>query len=79
MQLESVYREMPMSQVDLRNALTLSQAGAVICPANPGFYLNPSSIEDLVDFVVGKVLDLVGVEHDLNTRWKPKEVMGHGP
>ncbi len=66
-----VYREMPMSQIDLKNALTLSQAGAVICPANPGFYMMPTKVDDLVDFVVGKVLDLVSVEHDLHTRWNP--------
>ncbi len=67
-----VYREMPMSQIDLSNALTLSRAGAVICPASPGFYMQPERIDDLVDFVVGKVLDLVGVEHRLNTRWNPQ-------
>lgn len=66
-----VYREMPMSAIDLGNALKLSQAGAVIAPANPGFYMNPSSIDDVVDFVVGKVLDLLHVPHTLNTRWDP--------
>jgi len=66
-----VYREMPMSQIDLTNALALSQAGAILCPANPGFYMNPLSVNDLVDFVVGKLLDLVEVEHELNTRWNP--------
>ena len=69
-----VYREMPMSQIDLKNALTLSQAGAVIAPANPGFYMLPQGVDDLVDFVVGKVLDLVGVAHDLNTRWDPQRI-----
>lgn len=64
-----VPREMPTSSIDLRNMLTLSQAGAVVCSANPGFYLRPRTIEDLVDFVVGKLLDLVGVVHDLNVRW----------
>lgn len=64
-----VPREMPMSRIDLLNALRLSEAGAVICPAAPGFYMMPRSIADLVDFVVGKLLDLVGVAHDLNTRW----------
>jgi 4-hydroxy-3-polyprenylbenzoate decarboxylase len=66
-----VYREMPMSQIDLNNALTLSRAGAVICPASPGFYLRPERIEELVDFVVGKLLDLCGVEHSLDVRWDP--------
>ncbi len=64
-----VPRETPTSQIDLRNMLRLSEAGAIICPANPGFYMHPQRIEDLVDFVVGKLLDLVDVPHQLNTRW----------
>lgn len=67
-----VPREMPMSRIDLLNALRLSEAGAVICPASPGFYMLPQSVDDLVDFVVGKLLDLVGVPHALNTRWAEK-------
>ena len=64
-----VPREMPMSRIELQNALRLSEAGATICPASPGFYMLPTMIEDLVDFVVGKLLDLVDVAHQLNTRW----------
>jgi len=64
-----VYREMPMSRIDLQNALKLTEAGAVLCPASPGFYMKPESLDDIVNFVVGKVLDLVKVPHDLNTRW----------
>lgn len=64
-----VPREMPMSRIDLLNALRLSEAGAIICPASPGFYMLPKRVEDLVDFVVGKVLDLMNVPHALNTRW----------
>ena len=64
-----VSREMPVSQIEIANMLRLSQAGAIICPASPGFYLLPKSVDDLVDFVAGKVLDLLGVPHDLNTRW----------
>ncbi len=64
-----VPREMPMSTIELENALRLSRAGAIICPASPGFYMRPQSIDDLVDFVVGKLLDLVGVPHRLKTRW----------
>ncbi len=76
-----VPREMPMSRIELQNALRLSEAGAIICPASPGFYMLPATIEDLVDFVVGKLLDLVGVVHQLNTRWadrleKPAERSG---
>lgn len=64
-----VLREMPLSHVDLLNAVRLSEAGAVICPASPGFYMLPTSIEDLVDFVAGKLMDLAGVDHTLTTRW----------
>lgn len=64
------HREMPLSHVDIENYARLSLAGAVVCPANPGFYLGPKRVEDLVDFVVGKVMDLLGVEHALKTRWE---------
>jgi flavin prenyltransferase len=64
-----VTREMPTSQIDLHNMLRISQAGGIICPACPGFYMNPECIGDIVDFVVGKLLDLMDVPHDLNTRW----------
>ena len=64
-----VPRETPTSLIDLRNMLRLSEAGAIICPANPGFYMKPQRIEDLVDFIVGKLLDLLQVPHELNTRW----------
>ena len=64
-----VPREMPFSHLEIENCLRLSAAGAIICPASPGFYMLPQRIEDLVDSVVGKLLDLVGVPHGLNTRW----------
>lgn len=64
-----VTREMPMSHIDLLNAVRLSEAGAIICPASPGFYMMPQTVGDLVDFVVGKLLDLLGVAHELNVRW----------
>lgn len=64
------HREMPLSLIDIRNMESLSLAGAILCSPNPGFYLNPTKIEDLVDFVVGKVLDLLKVEHSLRTRWE---------
>lgn len=63
------HREMPLSLVDIENYRTLTLAGAIICPTNPGFYLNPLTVGDLVDMVAGKVLDLLGVEHRLATRW----------
>ncbi len=64
-------RETPCSQIDLRNMLRISQAGGIICPASPGFYMRPKTIDDLVDFVVGRLCDLLGVEHALDTRWDP--------
>lgn len=65
-----VHREMPLSGIDLRNMLRLQRVGAIICPAAPGFYLMPHTVADLVDFVVGRVLDLMGIEHHLHIRWK---------
>lgn len=66
-----VPREMPLSSIELENMLKLSRSGAVVCPACPGFYMNPTTIDELIDFVVGRVLDLLGLPHTLNTRWKP--------
>lgn len=64
-----VPRETPFNQLHLQNLLRLSQAGAQILPAMPGFYHQPQSINELVDFVVGKLLDQLGVAHQLFTRW----------
>lgn len=66
-----VPRETPFNQIHLKNMLSLSQAGAYIIPAMPGFYHSPRKIEDLIDFVVGKVLDAMGIENKLYKRWKP--------
>ena len=62
------YRESPMSHIDILNMQRLSEAGAIIAPLAPGFYLLPKTVEDLVDFMAGKLLDLAGVPHDLHTR-----------
>ncbi len=62
-------RETPLSPIDLRNLLRLSEAGAIIAPACPGFYMGPESISDLVDFFVARLLDLLGVDHDLRMRY----------
>jgi flavin prenyltransferase len=72
-----VQREMPISQIELSNMLRLNQAGAVICPASPGFYLLPKTVDELVDFVVGKLLDLLDIPHELNTRWTPNDAPSH--
>lgn len=68
------HREMPLSPIDVNNYKTLTDAGAILAPANPGFYLNPSTVAEVVDFVAGKLLDLVGVRHAFDTRWDPKNV-----
>jgi 4-hydroxy-3-polyprenylbenzoate decarboxylase len=66
-----VHREMPLSLVDIRNMLLATEAGAIVCPASPGFYLLPHTVDDLVDFVVARALDLLRVNHGLNIRWDP--------
>jgi len=64
-----VVRETPFSEIHLENMLKLSRMGAVIMPANPGFYFKPESVDDLVDFMVARVLDHLGVEQQLVPRW----------
>jgi len=64
-----VPRETPLSPIHLRNMLTLADLGCHIIPATPGFYHQPKRISDLVDFIVARVLDSMGVEHDLSQRW----------
>lgn len=68
-QLIMVVRETPFSQIHLENMLRLSQAGATIMPANPGFYHNPKNLDDIIDFMVSRVLDHLKVEHNLQERW----------
>ena len=63
-------REMPLSRVHLRNMLLADESGATVMVASPGFYHRPRTVEDLVDMVVGRVLDHLGVEHNLMERWK---------
>lgn len=64
-----VPREAPYPRSALQHMLELHDAGAVVLPASPGFYGAPASVQQLVDFVAGKVLDVLGVKHDLLTRW----------
>ncbi|TLM67685.1 MAG: UbiX family flavin prenyltransferase [Deltaproteobacteria bacterium] len=64
-----VPRETPLSVIHLDNLLRLARAGAVVIPAMPAFYHGPRSLDDLVDFVVGKILDQLGVGHELFKRW----------
>jgi len=64
-----VTREMPLSRIHLQNMLAAHDAGATILPASPGFYHHPEKIDDLVDMVVARVLDHLGVAHTLSGRW----------
>jgi 4-hydroxy-3-polyprenylbenzoate decarboxylase len=64
-----VPRETPFSAIHLENMLTLARLGCVILPANPGFYHRPANVDELVDFIVARVLDQLGITNNLVTRW----------
>jgi len=68
-QLIVVPRETPLSEIHLENMLKLAKMGVTVMPAMPGFYQNPQSIEDLVDFVVARILDHLDIEQNLLPRW----------
>ncbi|MBL1277692.1 MAG: UbiX family flavin prenyltransferase [Ectothiorhodospiraceae bacterium] len=68
-QLILVHREMPVSAIHLENMLKLSRLGVTIMPASPGFYHLPQSVEDLIDFVVARILDHLNLPHTLIPRW----------
>ena len=69
-----VPRETPMHAIHFQNQKTLSDLGAIVLPANPSFYLKPQSIDDLVDTVLARVLDHLGLDHPVRHRWRD---MGH--
>ena len=69
-----VPRETPFSVLHLENMLSLARMGAVILPANPGFYHLPQSLEDVIDFIVARILDQLGVPHELMARWGDDDV-----
>jgi flavin prenyltransferase len=64
-----VPREAPYSAIHLENMLQVTRAGAVVLPASPSFYGRPASLDDAMDSVLARVLDLLGIEHDLSRRW----------
>jgi len=68
-----VPREMPLTRIDFENMARLAAAGADVMPAMPAFYHRPQGVGDLVDFVVAKVLGRLGIEHDLDVRWRGLE------
>ena len=75
-QLILVPREAPYSSIHLENMLKLSNMGAVIVPASPGFYHQPQTIDDLVDFVVARILNLLNIPQDMLPRWGEHHVGG---
>src|SRR5688572_25402967 len=74
-----VPRETPLSTIHLENMLKVARAGAVVLPASPGFYHRPDSVRDLVEFVVGKVLDRLRIESPSVRRWKTPRATGEEP
>jgi 4-hydroxy-3-polyprenylbenzoate decarboxylase len=64
-----VPRETPLSAIHLRNMLTVAELGCHLIPAMPAFYHHPKRVSDMVDFIVGRVLDSMGIENDLSPRW----------
>ncbi|MCX8075787.1 MAG: UbiX family flavin prenyltransferase [Aquificaceae bacterium] len=67
-------REAPYSEVHIKNMLRAVRAGAIVLPASPGFYHRPTTMQELVDFVVGKMLDSLRIEHNLYRRWRESSV-----
>jgi len=64
-----LFREAPLNNIHLENLLKLSQSGAVIFPAAPAFYHQPENIDELINFVIGKIFDIIGINHELFNRW----------
>ncbi|MBP1449107.1 MAG: UbiX family flavin prenyltransferase [Thermoproteus sp.] len=71
-----VIRESPLSLVHIRNMELVAAAGAVVMPASPPFYHKPSTIDEVVDFFVGRILDAMGIEHELIERWGADRIKG---
>jgi len=67
-----LHRETPLSMIDIDNMRRATEAGAIVAPASPGFYHLPQTVDDLVDFMAAKVLDLLRVQHEIGERWGEK-------
>lgn len=64
-----VFRETPLSYIHLRNLIEISKNGGIVMPASPGFYNYPKNVDEIVNFIVGRVLDQIGIKNELFTRW----------
>ena len=69
-----VPRETPLRSVHLENMLKISREGGVILPAMPGFYRKPQNLDDITNFIAGKILDVLKIDHDLFNRWSGDEI-----
>lgn len=72
-----VPRKTPLGLIQLRNMVLVAEAGAVVLPAMPAFYNKPATIAEMVDFVVGRICDQIGVEHQLLKRWGDEKSLSH--
>jgi 4-hydroxy-3-polyprenylbenzoate decarboxylase len=64
------HRESPVSLIELQNMCRVTEAGGIIAPLAPGYYMQPKTVDDIIGFMAGKLVDLVGVEHNMPVRWK---------